>query len=78
MGRKAFITFLRGTAERWLEADLVLATSEKGFQLPDDDYPNGRWKTGRDALKWSELPYDDESFVRVGTTDITYVIEGTP
>lgn len=61
----------RGTAAAWTDADPVLATSERGFQLPDEDFPNGRWKTGKGGLNWSDLPYDDDPEVAFPTSTVT-------
>ncbi len=62
------IQFRRGTAAAWTDADPVLASSERGYQLPDEDFPNGRWKTGKDSLNWTDLPYDDDPEVAFPTS----------
>ncbi len=44
--------FKRGTAERWLEVDPVLAAGEPGYESD-----TGKFKMGNGISKWSGLPY---------------------
>lgn len=76
------IQFRRGTAEAWEAANPVLAVSERGFQLADEDYPQGRWKTGDGVTNWLDLAYEAaEATVDtiVGASDAgRAVLGGTP
>lgn len=44
-------------AADWTAQNPLLLTGERGYQLPNDDYPRGRWKTG--PGRWNSLGYDD-------------------
>lgn len=56
---KARLKHFAMEADDWTAEDPELFTAERGYQLPDEDYPNGRWKTG--PGHWNDLPYDDET-----------------
>ena len=53
-------------ADDWAAENPELLTAERGYQLPNEDYPNGRWKTG--PGNWNALPYDDDPEVALPTS----------
>jgi len=42
-------------ADDWTAENPLLLQSERGYELPSEDYPKGRWKTG--PGNWNSLPY---------------------
>lgn len=48
--------FKRGTAQRWIEVNPILADGEPGYE-----YDTNKLKVGNGVSKWTELPYFQQS-----------------
>ena len=58
------IALKHDTLENWEQNDLVLLKGEQvAVQIPDDNIP--RTKIGDGVHKFSELPYTDDSYVKL-------------